>query len=152
MDETILRLTMALEISMLAGLLWSGLCFRIPFFTFAIFCCLIEPVPALHIARYGTPRDYYLVYYAIDLFNIALYALTVAACWRSYRVISLSMFGYLCLKLYCYQLMIGNHLEQSIRFHGLLRWPNLGCYFLWAFLIWRYHCRGIKIPSRYTES
>src|ERR1700741_1084976 len=146
MDIAILRLTVALEIAILAGLYLRRWVTLIPCFTFTIFCCLIEPIPAMYIYRHGTGNDYYLAYYAIDLFNVALYILSIIECWkRGYlRSISISMALYLGFKAVSYLLMVAHHLRDAIAMHGQLRFANLACYFVWAFMIWEYDVFGVQ--------
>jgi hypothetical protein len=140
MDVTILRLTMVLEIVMLAGLLWRGLYRVVPCFTFYIFCCLVEPLPAMHVYRHGVGNEYYLTYYAIDLFNVALSLVCIVECCNKgyLRSISISMCLYLCLKFYGYELMVRGLVADAVRVHGELRFPNIACYVMWSLLVWGY--------------
>jgi hypothetical protein len=150
MDVTILRLTVALEIAILAGLLWRRLFLLVPLFTFTIFCCLVEPIPAMHLYYHGHGNQYYLAYYAIDLFNIALYSLCIVECrCRGYLCgISISMGIYLAFKAASYGLMATHHVVQSIALHGQLRFANLACYLVWGFMVWGYDVFGVQSSKR----
>jgi hypothetical protein len=150
MDVTILRLAIGLEVIILTALFKRGLYAVVPVFTVCILSCLIQG-PWLHyVHQTGTDREYFLAYYAIDLMTIALYILAIAECWKKgyLATISATMFFYLLFKGVSYFFLVKGATDAALNLLGNLRYLNLGCYALWASLVWGYDVFGIKFRSR----
>jgi hypothetical protein len=150
MDATILALTMALEIVMLAGLFYRKLFLVIPWFTICILACLLQGPWLLYIQRTGSARQYFLSYYAVDLINIAFYTVAIRECCRKgyFCAISFTMGIYLGCKAFSYLYLVDGEIEQALNLHGQLRFLNLVCYVIWAFMVWGYDVFGLKFRTR----
>lgn len=150
MDLGIWLFTIFLECAILGGILWRGLLRTLPWFTSCIVFCALESLPLADIRRHGTANDYFYAYYAFDLINIAFYVNAIIECFtKGYLVsISMTMTIYIGLKLVSYLLLFGHATDAALILHGDLRYANIACYLVWAFLIYGYDVFGIHSRTR----
>ena len=149
MDVLIWRLTILLEVVILAGAWWRRAWISIPVFVGTIAFCAVQSIPLAIVLRHGSKLDYYYTYYAIDIATIAAYVLSAMQCWRypRWRPISLTMMIYLLCKLPVYWLIHIGHRQVAGAYLGDLRFANLACYLVWAFMVWRYDVAVPTIPT-----
>lgn len=153
MNTAIWQFTILLEFAILTGLWWRRYWVSIPIFTATIAFCAVQSIPLSIILRHGTKLDYYYAYYAIDLMTVACYILSAVQCWRylRFRVLSLTMAIWLLAKAPVYVLISTGHRRVAGLYLGDLRFANIACYFVWAFVVWRYDERVTQSTTRLCD-
>jgi len=141
MDKAIWIATIIIHLVIIAIMLRERLYRILPWLYVTVAMGILENVPLYYVHAYRSADEYFYLYYAYDLMNIALYFLAARECVKSsshyIATIGFALALYLTPKIITYPIMHWD-VQAAIHIHGMLRYPNFACLIVWTFALAMY--------------
>lgn len=140
MDYVIWGITIAAEILLLSVVVLFGWYRKLPWLTVTYALELVQSAPFIVMARYGTEREWWILFHFCDWLFAALFLCCSLESFRyRRRPASLWIAVYVLLKIPAWALLIAGRSEQSLAASGLLRYPFLALTVFLSFNLWHTH-------------